>query len=69
MRKNDDFDQKVLKLIHKVGNVKFGDVVLRMNRGRKPGKGVNTRELDRALQRLRKAGYVAFDSKTGWYAV
>lgn len=63
---NAAFDEKILKIVQAHQPLKFASVVLRVNQRRGPGKGVDTREVDRALQRLRKACYVAFDPKVGW---
>jgi len=65
MGMHDKLDEKVFKIIQNTSSIRFGDIVYQMNAGRKPGKGVDPREVDRALQRLRKHGRLFF-SRHGW---
>ncbi len=67
--KNDEFDASVLKQMGRPAcgrtdlYLRFSDIHARMP------PGCETRALDRALQRLRKAGKVKFVARHGWIKV
>ncbi len=66
--KNDEFDARVLKQMGRPAcggspHLRFSDIHARMP------PGCETRALDRALQRLRKAGKVKFVARHGWIRV
>ncbi len=61
--KNDEFDACVLKALSRFVHSRLSDIHARMP------PGCEKRALDRALQRLRKAGKVKFVSRHGWIRV
>ncbi len=65
--KNDEFDADVLAHLSRAVHRKFSDIQTRMSVEREDA--VETRALDRALQRLRKAGKVKFVARHGWIRV
>ncbi len=64
---NDEFDSDVLAHLSRAVHRKFSDIHDRMSVER--GDSVEPRKIDRALQRLRKAGKVKFVARHGWIRV
>jgi len=62
--KNDEFDARVLKVLSRAVHLRFSDIEEKMS-----GVAYSTREIDRALQRLRKAGKAKFVARHGWIRV
>jgi len=65
--KNDEFDARVLKVLSRAVHLRFSDIEEKLSG--LAGVAYSTREIDRALQRLRKAGKVKFVARHGWIRV
>jgi hypothetical protein len=57
---NDELDAEILRVLNETEGKKFVGVYGAV------GIGCPWRQVDRALQRLRKKGKIKFDSKAGW---
>ncbi len=67
MNKNDEFDADVLSHLRHLEHRTFSNIhdIMSVERG----DAVEPRKIDRALQRLRKAGKVKFVVRHGWIKV
>jgi hypothetical protein len=60
--KHDEFDARVLKALSRATHCKFSELHAKL-------PNCEMRDLDRALQRLRKAGKAKFVARHGWIKV